>query len=186
MEYRSAKTERELAPYKRSMDTVIERLYSDLSEDEIPKRIDEFWEEYELFTSRSRNYSGTIDFSRKNLWTSADISNGNSHLWHKKYSMRYTNLLGYVACHVTGKPLGIGEAERVWKKSKKIKSSGKTQQINSLEKKTCIYAFNSVLEERAKIKKLKKTGEIWNDDDMAFAEKLKTWGTIIPEKRKPA
>ena len=35
-----------------------------------------------------------------------------SHVWHEKYSLPYTTVLGYVACHVTSKFCGIGPAER--------------------------------------------------------------------------
>ena len=36
------------------------------------------------------------------------------HLWHKKYSLPSTKVLGFVAFRVTSKILGIGSAERSW------------------------------------------------------------------------
>ena len=35
------------------------------------------------------------------IWNSKDITDGNSHLWHHKYSLPSTKVLGFVACRVT-------------------------------------------------------------------------------------
>ena len=37
-----------------------------------------------------------------------------SHVWHQKYSLTFTKVLGFVACRVTSKVLGIGAAEISW------------------------------------------------------------------------
>ena len=39
---------------------------------------------------------------------------GNSHLWHQKYSLPSTKVLSSVACRVTSEIPGIGSAERSW------------------------------------------------------------------------
>ena len=39
---------------------------------------------------------------------------GNSHLWHQKYLLPYTKVLGFFACRVTSKILFIGAAECSW------------------------------------------------------------------------
>ena len=59
-----------------------------------------------------------------------DIRDGNSHLWHQKYWLPFTKFLGFVACRVTSKVLGIGAAERYWVNVKTIKS-GEISTINS-------------------------------------------------------
>ena len=59
-----------------------------------------------------------------------DIRDGNSHLWHQKYSLPCTNVPGFVACRVISKVLGIGESERSWGDAKTIKS-GRTRVISS-------------------------------------------------------
>ena len=41
--------------------------------------------------------------------------------WHQKYSLTLTKVIGFVACRVTSKVLGIGAAETSWGDVKKIK-----------------------------------------------------------------
>ena len=67
-------------------------------------------------------------------------SDGNSHLWHQKYSPPFTKVLDFVACRVTSKVLGIGAAERSWGDVKTIKS-GKRSAISSdvSEKQSIVY-----------------------------------------------
>ena len=43
-------------------------------------------------------------------------------MWHQKYSLPFTNVLGFVACRVTSKVLGIGAAECSWGDVNTIKS----------------------------------------------------------------
>jgi len=47
---------------------------------------------------------------------------GKSHLWHKKYSVPYTEWFGRFACYVTSKILGIGSVERNWGEVKHLKA----------------------------------------------------------------
>ena len=46
--------------------------------------LDEFWEEYEQFTSKTEPYGG-----HDHIWVSQDIVQGKSYMWHmqKKYWM---------------------------------------------------------------------------------------------------
>ena len=46
------------------------------------------------------------------IWKIKDIRYGYSHLCHQKYSLPCTKVLGFVACRVTLKVLGISSAER--------------------------------------------------------------------------
>ena len=39
--------------------------------------------------------------SNEFIWNNKDISGGNSHLWHQKYSLPSKKDLGFVACRVT-------------------------------------------------------------------------------------
>ena len=56
------------------------------------------------------------DFENKNgsfygdefIWKIKYIRDGNSHLWHRKYSRPYTKVIGFVACRVILKVIGIG------------------------------------------------------------------------------
>ena len=83
---------------------------------------------------------------------SKDISDGNSHLWHQKYSLPFTKVFGFVACRVTSKVLGIGSAERSWGDIKKIKY-GKRSAIRSdvSEKQSIVYTSACI--ESARIEK---------------------------------
>ena len=87
--------------------------------------LDLFWTEYTAFDKMIGSYDAD-EF----IWKSKDISDGNSHLWHQKYSLPFTKVLGFVACRVTSKVLGIGASERSWGDVKTIKS-GKRYAISS-------------------------------------------------------
>ncbi len=67
--------------------------------------------------------------------------NGNSFVLHQHYSLPYTKVLGFVACHTTSKQLGIGVAERSWSDIKQIKD-GKQSNLGgvSLEKRAILYS----------------------------------------------
>jgi hypothetical protein len=61
------------------------------------------------------NFSNKLDaFSSKRMRNSAPMVQGKSYVFHERYSLKVTTVLGYVACCVTSKVLGIGAAERSW------------------------------------------------------------------------
>lgn len=69
-----------------------------------------------------------------------DVVEGFSHLWHEKYSLDYTQVLGYVACRDTSKLYGIGPAERSWAAVKIIKNLSRSHLGgSSTEKWSIIY-----------------------------------------------
>ena len=87
------------------------------TEKELHGTLDTFWSEYTLFNHN--NYP----FDRNEfIWKIKYITDGNSHLWHKKYSLPPTKVIGFVACRVTSKILGIGSDERSWGDVQTIKS----------------------------------------------------------------
>ena len=86
---------------------------------------DIFWTEYTDFD----NKIGSFD-ADEFIWKSKDIKDDNSHLWHKKYSLPCTKVLGFFALRVTSKVIGIGAAEDSWGDVKTIKS-GKRYDISS-------------------------------------------------------
>ena len=69
------------------------------------KLIDIFQDEYEEFNMK------TGKFIKNSRWNSLDVRAGNSHTWHKKYSLPHTKGLGWFACRVCSKQLGIGPSE---------------------------------------------------------------------------
>ena len=73
---------------------------SDMSPEEV---IDLFWDEFQIKTKPFDNVA---------RWNCPNAKAGESHIWHEKYSLPYTKVLGYVGCRVTSKVCGIGAAER--------------------------------------------------------------------------
>ena len=82
--------------HRKQVKNVIKTLFSGSSEEEMNVTLDVFWTEY----TASDNKVGSYD-ADEFLWKSKDISDGNSHLWHQKYSLPFTKVLGFVACRVT-------------------------------------------------------------------------------------
>jgi hypothetical protein len=78
--------------------------------------VDTFWNEFKAFQSCSEPFHHT------SRWATKDVSSGRSHFWHKKYSLAYIQVLGFVACRVCSKLCGIGPAERAWTAVKTIKT----------------------------------------------------------------
>ena len=71
--------------------------------------LDLFWTECTDFNNKNYSFDGD-EF----IWRRKDIRDGNSHFCHQKYSLPCTKLIGFVACRVTSKVLGIGVDERSW------------------------------------------------------------------------
>ena len=69
----------------------------------------------------TKSQQHTYPFDAASCWLSQDVVNGNLYLWHEKYSLRQTLVLGFVACRVTNKLCGLGPAERSWGGVKQIK-----------------------------------------------------------------
>ena len=75
--------------YRKQVNNVIKRLFSGSSEEEMNVTLDMFLTEYTDFD----NKIGSFD-DDEFIWKSKDISDGNSHLWHQKYSLPFTRVLG--------------------------------------------------------------------------------------------
>jgi hypothetical protein len=99
---------------------------------------------------------------------------GNSHIWHKKESLRYTSVFGKFACRITSKILGIGSAERAWGDVKHLKTN-KRGHLSAERIKKQATIFGASCMQQAAIKKLlpqKKDGDetwkpirFWTEDD---------------------
>jgi hypothetical protein len=92
----------------------------DLSKTSLAEIIDTFWNEFKEFQCY------TEPFHHPSWWATPDVSYGRSHIWHEKYSLPYTQVLGYVACRVTSKLCGIGPAERGWAADKNQSRTSKS------------------------------------------------------------
>jgi hypothetical protein len=119
--------------------------------------IDTFWNEYKSFQQC------THPFAEPSRWATVDVTQGNSFLWHEKYSLPYTIVLGYVGCRVTSKLCGIGPAERSWggvkniKRGKRLHMSGE-----STEKMSILYVSAKIQQSQimcGRLEKLDATAE---------------------------
>ena len=103
-------------------------------------------------------------------------------MWHQKYSLPFTKVLGFVACRVTSKFLGIGAADRSWGDVKTIKS-GKRSAISSdvSEKQSIVYKSACIestrIEQYSSDKQLydNYSSHTWNEEDDAFDHQLEKW-----------
>ena len=125
---------------RKNVNNFIKTLFNGLPEDEIDVTQDIFCTEYTEFDNKIGSFDAD-EFIRK----IKDIRDGNSHLWHQKYSLPCTKVLGFVACRVTSKVIGIGAAERSWGDVKTIKS-GKRSVISSdvSEKQSIVYTSTCI------------------------------------------
>jgi hypothetical protein len=105
----------------------------------MPEIDDTFWNEFNAFKYCTHPYNVPI------RWASADITKGYSYLWHEKYSIPYTSVLGFVACRVTSKLFGIGPAERSWGGVKQVKD-GKRSHLSgkSTEKRSILFVSSKI------------------------------------------
>ncbi len=125
--------------------------------------VDIFWTEFKNFQTNRFPFANPGQFSMK------DALAGRSHIWHEMYSLPYTHVLGFVACRVTSKCLGIGAGERSWSDMKMIKD-GKRSNLSgdSLEKEAILYT-SACLEEARICSEHKCSNNIGNkftDEDM--------------------
>ena len=134
--------------------------------------IDTFWNEFKAFQNRTNPYH---DASR---WASYDVTIGNLYLWHEKYSLPYTTVLGYVACRVTKN----GPAERSWGAVKQVKD-GKRSHLSgeSTEKRSILFVLSKIAQAMIECEKMEKIDaagghQMFGDDDMNFDLELEKFG----------
>ena len=85
---------------------VIKMLTGHIPEEDMDQTVNDFWDEWSSF----QNKLGF--FARAHIWKVKDATEGISHRWHQKHLLPFTKALGFVACRVTSKTLGIGVSER--------------------------------------------------------------------------
>jgi len=123
--------------------------------------IDTFWNEFKAFQNCIQLYH---DMSR---WASSDCVSGKSYLWHKKYSLPYTVVLGFVGCRVTSKLCGIGPAKRSWGGVKQIKDGVRSHiGDKSTEKRSVIYVTAKIQESRMQQDQMEKFAAATGNDTM--------------------
>ena len=157
------------------IEKVVRRLHelpmANKSKDIIGMSSDEIWE---VFLEEHKAFQKKLPpFHQPHKWNSQDAVKGRSWLWHEKHSLLYTKVLGYVACRVTSKCLGIGACERSWGDVKSIKS-GKRSHIggDSIQKRSIIYTtalLDQARARRTEFEKIDAQGDsaMFCDDDVA-------------------
>jgi len=117
--------------HKKVVNALIVKLYGThgLNEPQTKREGDDlincFWDEHHHFATK------TGPFSDSYKWTSADILNNRSHFWHAKNSVHCTSVFGKLACVVTSKIIGIGNAERQWRDVKQLKQGQRSHLSSS-------------------------------------------------------
>ena len=152
-------------------------MFAGSTEKELHESLNTFWSEYKNFNQKNDHFDSN-DF----IWNSKDISDGNIHLWHQKYSLPYTKVLGFVACMVTSKILGIGSTERSWGDVKIIKSGKRSALGSDISDEHSILYTSAYIEEESIVRTLSHTdskdgsySHSWNDEDHAFGYQLYQW-----------
>ena len=121
--------------HRKQVSNFIKTLCFGASEEEMDVTQDIFWTEYTDFD----NNIGSFD-ADEFILKSKDIRDGNSHLWHQKYSLPWNKVLGFFSCRVTSKVLGIGTAESSSGDVKKIKYRKISSIISDVsEKQSIVY-----------------------------------------------
>jgi len=158
------------------VERVIDKLYAGKSRDAIGSAKNEFWTEWDDFVAKRGD-----SYGRKHIWNSSNLCDGRVHIWHQQNSLPFTNVLGYVACRVTSKILGIGAAERSWGDVKCIKT-GKRSSIRggSLKKQSVIYGAASMEKSRI-LNEGKKHQGMFDEDDIKFDAVLEASGREIEQ-----
>ena len=99
------------------VNAVIKSFVAGLTGKELHETLDTFWSKYTNFNHKNDHF-GSNEF----IWNSKYISDGNSHIWHQRYSLPSTKVLVFLSFRVTLKNIGIGSAETSWGDFKTIKS----------------------------------------------------------------
>ncbi len=152
----------------------------------MPEIVETFWNEFNALKNCTHPYNVP------SRWASANVTKGYSYLWHEKYSITYTSVLGFVACRMTSKLCGIGPAERSWGGVRQVKDGKKSQLSGESTEMRCILFVSSKISQ-ARIKcecmeNLDAMGHIamFGDDDINFDLELKSFGVEMGPLREPA
>ena len=145
----------------------MEKLSYPATKKEITSKVDIFHQEFRKFRQKTDRFDES-----KGMWESSLLEQGKVHVWHDTYSVLDTQVLGWLACRVTSKILGIGSAERTWGVVKTLKQ-GKRARLggDNIKKQSTIYANACIEEAKIKQKYDDNNGEnfsTWTDEDVAF------------------
>ncbi len=118
-------------------------------------------------------YFCTDDFKNKtgiyeeaHIWVTAANVDVPAYQWHKFYLNPKQTVLGRLACCVTSKILGIGSAERSWKKLKCALSwNCSNMQSEVAKKQAAIAGIHGQENNKQVLAEKAKAGLLWDDKD---------------------
>ena len=152
--------------HRDAIERVLTKFFVVEPDTDIPQKIEKFWLEFKQFQRKTGPYSNPA------RWLTPEAVHGKSHLWHEKYSLPYTEVLGIMGCRYTSKQTGIGPCERVWGDVKEMKS-GKRSHLSgdAVEKQAVLYTTARISEARIKRHELERIDAsgpdaMWGDDDI--------------------
>ena len=152
--------------HRDAIERVIAKFYSIDPDAKVPELTELFWTEFKHWQKKTGPYSNSARF------VTPDAIAGRSHLWHEKYSLPYTDVLGVMACRYTSKQAGIGPCERAWGDVKHMKS-GKRSHLSgdAVEKQSVLYTTSRISEARVRREEMERIdapgpNAMWGDDDI--------------------
>jgi hypothetical protein len=171
------------------VEKAIAKIFFPMEEEELGRTIQVFWREFDDFQTKKGP-----SYGRAHIWSSAEVQQGNDHLWHKIYSLAFTTVFGIVACRVCSKPLGCGQAERNWGALKHLKG-GKRSHLSAekAERQATIFGASCIERSRSIHAAEERNGMVvdsrWTDADFEFDLGLETWagapGDDVPVPEVP-
>ena len=143
--------------------------------------IHSFWQQWKEFRHETGPYG------KRNMWNVSDARDGNSAAWHAHYSHDRddTRVLGYVACRVTSKVIGMGAAEHSWADTKSIMTNKRLKMTSDKTEKLAIISTSTKLSntriERQALEKAdsKDKRALWGDEDERFDLQLEKFGVDV-------
>ncbi len=138
-----------------------------------------FWNEFKAFQNCSYPYH------EPSRWATYYITKENSYLWHEKYSILYTVVLGFVVCRVSSKLCRIGLAKRSWGGVKQIKDVKRSHLSGKLtEKRTILFVSLKISQAQIQCDRMEKLdamghNAMFGDDNINFDSQLESFGVDI-------
>ena len=145
-------------------------------ESQFQQNLNKFFFELSKFHNREGPYEN------KRIWRDTYALTGQTHFWHNEHTVRFKYMsLGFTACRVASKILGIGAAERSWGDVKRIIGDRRLSLASTkIHKQSVIYTSNCI---QAKKKELNLDDHTWKEWDLAmddFNSHLETSAATVP------
>jgi hypothetical protein len=146
----------------------------------------------DTFWTKWSDFGNKLDaFSSKRMWNSEPAVQGKSYVFHERYSLKVTTVLGYVACRVTSKVLGIGAAERSWGDVKQLKTDKRSHlSVDAIEQQSIIFEAASMHKARIVREEAEKLdhnilSKLWTDVNVEYDFGLTKYGVDVEDLQHP-